>query len=159
SCASTRRSPGRNCPPRMAARSASRADVAPDLAPGASAVFPPEAVFPPTALRDGFSAGAAARRGRPGRAAASSGLGGMTLRPGSLGCVPPGQRSTIVSQIVDNLRRRVEEVPMPDRSMLVLTAHPGDYVWRAGGAIALAVSRGERVVVGCMSFGERGESA
>jgi len=48
---------------------------------------------------------------------------------------------------------------MPDRSMLVLTAHPGDYVWRAGGAIALAVSRGERVVIGCMSFGERGESA
>jgi 4-oxalomesaconate hydratase len=48
---------------------------------------------------------------------------------------------------------------MPDRSMLVLTAHPGDYVWRAGGAIALAVSRGERVVIGCLSFGERGESA
>jgi 4-oxalomesaconate hydratase len=46
-----------------------------------------------------------------------------------------------------------------DRSTLVLTAHPGDYVWRAGGAIALAVDRGERVVIGCMSFGERGESA
>lgn len=48
---------------------------------------------------------------------------------------------------------------MSDRSMLVLTAHPGDFVWRAGGAIALAASRGERVVIGCMSFGERGESA
>ena len=48
---------------------------------------------------------------------------------------------------------------MSDRSLLVLTAHPGDYVWRAGGAIALAVSRGERVVIGCLSFGERGESA
>jgi 4-oxalomesaconate hydratase len=45
------------------------------------------------------------------------------------------------------------------RSLLVLTAHPGDFVWRAAGAIALAVSRGERVVIGCMSFGERGESA
>ena len=43
--------------------------------------------------------------------------------------------------------------------LLVLTAHPGDFVWRAGGAMALAVSRGERVVVGCLSFGERGESA
>jgi 4-oxalomesaconate hydratase len=43
--------------------------------------------------------------------------------------------------------------------MLVLSAHPGDFVWRCGGAIALAVSRGERVVIGCMSFGERGESA
>jgi 4-oxalomesaconate hydratase len=43
--------------------------------------------------------------------------------------------------------------------MLVLSAHPGDFVWRCAGAIALAVSRGERVVIGCMSFGERGESA
>jgi 4-oxalomesaconate hydratase len=43
--------------------------------------------------------------------------------------------------------------------MLVLSAHPGDFVWRCSGAIALAVSRGERVVIGCMSFGERGESA
>src|SRR5690349_23269332 len=43
--------------------------------------------------------------------------------------------------------------------MLVLTAHPGDFVWRCAGAIALGVSRGERVVIGCMSFGERGESA
>ncbi|MDR6321722.1 PIG-L deacetylase family protein [Actinoplanes couchii] len=42
---------------------------------------------------------------------------------------------------------------------LVLTAHPGDFVWRAGGAIALATARGQRVVIGCMSFGERGESA
>jgi 4-oxalomesaconate hydratase len=46
-----------------------------------------------------------------------------------------------------------------DRSTLVLTAHPGDFVWRCGGAIALAASRGERVVIGCLSFGERGESA
>ena len=45
------------------------------------------------------------------------------------------------------------------RSMLVITAHPGDFVWRCAGAIALAVSRGERVVIGCLSFGERGESA
>ncbi|GIE90231.1 PIG-L deacetylase family protein [Actinoplanes regularis] len=44
-------------------------------------------------------------------------------------------------------------------STLVLTAHPGDFVWRAAGAIALAGSRGRRVVIGCMSFGERGESA
>lgn len=48
---------------------------------------------------------------------------------------------------------------MPERSMLVLSAHPGDFVWRCAGAIALAVARGERVVIGCMSFGERGESA
>jgi 4-oxalomesaconate hydratase len=46
-----------------------------------------------------------------------------------------------------------------DRCTLVLSAHPGDFVWRCAGAIALAVSRGERVVIGCLSFGERGESA
>jgi 4-oxalomesaconate hydratase len=48
---------------------------------------------------------------------------------------------------------------VPDRSTLVITAHPGDFVWRCAGAIALATSRGERVVIGCLSFGERGESA
>ncbi|OLF10660.1 PIG-L domain-containing protein [Actinophytocola xinjiangensis] len=44
-------------------------------------------------------------------------------------------------------------------NLLVVSAHAGDFVWRAGGAIALAASRGERVTVVCLSFGERGESA
>ncbi|GAA5051881.1 4-oxalomesaconate hydratase [Thermocatellispora tengchongensis] len=43
--------------------------------------------------------------------------------------------------------------------LLVVTAHPGDFVWRAGGAIALATQRGRRAVIACLSFGERGESA
>lgn len=42
--------------------------------------------------------------------------------------------------------------------VLVVTAHPGDFVWRAGGAIALHASRGETVHIVCLSFGERGES-
>ena len=41
---------------------------------------------------------------------------------------------------------------------LVITAHPGDFVWRAGGAIALHVKRGYRMKIICLSFGERGES-
>ncbi|MGE3066885.1 MAG: PIG-L deacetylase family protein [Hyphomicrobiaceae bacterium] len=41
---------------------------------------------------------------------------------------------------------------------LVITAHPGDFVWRAGGAIALHAKRGYRMKVLCLSFGERGES-
>ncbi|MBV9381521.1 MAG: PIG-L family deacetylase [Streptosporangiaceae bacterium] len=41
----------------------------------------------------------------------------------------------------------------------MVSAHAADFVWRAGGAIALAASRGERVRVVCLSFGERGESA
>jgi 4-oxalomesaconate hydratase len=45
------------------------------------------------------------------------------------------------------------------RSTLVISAHAADFVWRAGGAIALAASRGEQVTVLCLSYGERGESA
>ena len=41
---------------------------------------------------------------------------------------------------------------------LVVTAHPGDFVWRAGGAIALHAKRGYRIKIVCLSFGERGES-
>ncbi len=44
-------------------------------------------------------------------------------------------------------------------SMLVVSAHAGDFVWRAAGAMALAASRGTPVTVVCLSFGERGESA
>jgi len=43
--------------------------------------------------------------------------------------------------------------------VLVVSAHAGDFVWRAGGAMALASSRGAPVTVLCLSFGERGESA
>ena len=41
---------------------------------------------------------------------------------------------------------------------LVVTAHPGDFVWRAGGAIALHAKKGYRMKIVCLSFGERGES-
>lgn len=44
-------------------------------------------------------------------------------------------------------------------TLLVVSAHAGDFVWRAGGAIAAATMRGERAVIVCLSYGERGESA
>ncbi|GAA3653786.1 PIG-L deacetylase family protein [Microbacterium marinilacus] len=44
-------------------------------------------------------------------------------------------------------------------SLLVVSAHAGDFVWRAGGAIAAATLRGEKATVVCLSYGERGESA
>ncbi|KQV06082.1 PIG-L deacetylase family protein [Leifsonia sp. Root112D2] len=44
-------------------------------------------------------------------------------------------------------------------TLLVVSAHAGDFVWRAAGAIAAATLRGERAVVVCLSYGERGESA
>jgi 4-oxalomesaconate hydratase len=47
----------------------------------------------------------------------------------------------------------------PDGPLLVVSAHAGDFVWRAGGAMALAASRGAKVTVVCLSYGERGESA
>jgi 4-oxalomesaconate hydratase len=49
---------------------------------------------------------------------------------------------------------------MPEsKTALVVSAHSADFVWRAGGAIALYASRGWNVSVVCLSFGERGESA
>jgi 4-oxalomesaconate hydratase len=50
-------------------------------------------------------------------------------------------------------------VRVPDESLLVISAHVGDFVWRAGGAIALYASRGHEVTVVCLAYGERGESA
>jgi 4-oxalomesaconate hydratase len=41
---------------------------------------------------------------------------------------------------------------------LVVTAHPGDFVWRAAGAIALHARKGYRVKIVCLAYGERGES-
>lgn len=45
------------------------------------------------------------------------------------------------------------------KTALVVSAHSADFVWRAGGAIALYASRGWKVKIVCLSFGERGESA
>jgi 4-oxalomesaconate hydratase len=45
------------------------------------------------------------------------------------------------------------------KTALVVSAHSADFVWRAGGAIALYAGRGWEVSVVCLSFGERGESA
>src|SRR3977135_3043139 len=44
------------------------------------------------------------------------------------------------------------------KTALVVSAHPGDFVWRAGGAIALHARKGYRVKIVCLAFGERGES-
>src|SRR5258706_5389989 len=44
------------------------------------------------------------------------------------------------------------------KNVLVFSAHAADFVWRAGGAIALYASRGYRVRILCLAFGERGES-
>jgi 4-oxalomesaconate hydratase len=46
-----------------------------------------------------------------------------------------------------------------EKTALVVSAHVADFVWRAGGAVALYAKRGYRVKVVCLAFGERGESA
>ena len=48
---------------------------------------------------------------------------------------------------------------MTRKTALVVSAHSADFVWRAGGAIALHAGEGVDVTVVCLSFGERGESA
>ena len=40
------------------------------------------------------------------------------------------------------------------KTALVVSAHSADFVWRAGGAIALYAERGWEVTVVCLSFGE-----
>ena len=45
------------------------------------------------------------------------------------------------------------------KTALVVSAHSADFVWRAGGAIALHAEQGYAVHIVCLSFGERGESA
>ena len=44
------------------------------------------------------------------------------------------------------------------RRLLVIGAHSADFVWRAGGAIALTTSAGATARVLALSYGERGES-
>ena len=46
-----------------------------------------------------------------------------------------------------------------NKTALVVSAHSADFVWRAGGTIALYAERGWEITVVCLSFGERGESA
>lgn len=46
-----------------------------------------------------------------------------------------------------------------NKAALVVSAHAADFVWRAGGAIALHQANGIDVTIVCLSYGERGESA
>jgi 4-oxalomesaconate hydratase len=48
---------------------------------------------------------------------------------------------------------------MSDKTVMVVSAHAADFVWRCGGAIALYSQQGYKVRVLCLSYGERGESA
>ena len=44
------------------------------------------------------------------------------------------------------------------RSMLIVSAHAADFVWRAGGAIGLHTSNGGKATIVSLSYGENGES-
>jgi 4-oxalomesaconate hydratase len=47
---------------------------------------------------------------------------------------------------------------MSSRRLLAIGAHAADFVWRAGGALALTASNGGTASVIALSYGERGES-
>jgi 4-oxalomesaconate hydratase len=47
---------------------------------------------------------------------------------------------------------------VPSKSLLVVSAHAADFVWRAAGAIATVVAGGGTAHVVALSYGERGES-
>src|SRR5690606_5238784 len=57
------------------------------------------------------------------------------------------------------MRQSTRRFEMANKTALVVSAHSADFVWRAGGAIALHAAQGVDVTVVCLSFGERGESA
>ena len=44
------------------------------------------------------------------------------------------------------------------RKLLAIGAHAGDFIWRAGGALALAAERGGTASVISLSYGEKGEA-
>lgn len=48
---------------------------------------------------------------------------------------------------------------MAEPTLMVVSAHAADFVWRCSGTMALYRSRGSRVRLLVLSFGERGESA
>ena len=54
--------------------------------------------------------------------------------------------------------RRLAGASAMSRRLLAIGAHSADFVWRAGGALALAVERGGTAEVVALSYGERGES-
>lgn len=47
---------------------------------------------------------------------------------------------------------------MSGKKILVIGAHSADFIWRAGGTIALVTSQGGSATVLALSYGERGES-
>src|SRR3546814_551911 len=48
---------------------------------------------------------------------------------------------------------------MAAQTPLVVSAHAADFVWCAGGALALDAAKGYALTIVCLSFGERGEAA
>lgn len=61
--------------------------------------------------------------------------------------------------IRQRLSVRRSSVSSSGKTGIVVSAHAADFVWRAGGAIALYAERSWNIVVVCLTFGERGESA
>jgi 4-oxalomesaconate hydratase len=59
----------------------------------------------------------------------------------------------------DQPQREEENAMSEPKTALVVSAHSADFVWRAGGAIALYAARRWKITIVCLSFGERGESA
>ena len=57
----------------------------------------------------------------------------------------------------DGGRQHAEAGP-PMTLLLAIGAHAADFVWRAGGALAVAAEKGEQASVIALSYGERGES-
>ena len=64
----------------------------------------------------------------------------------------------VITMAVDEHAALAGEAPSMSRRIQVIGAHSADFVWRAGGAIAVATAAGGVAEVIALSYGERGES-
>ena len=78
-------------------------------------------------------------------------------RSGPIGCSRRAFDEDEVQEMIVGQSRRLVEGGV-SRKLLVIGAHSADFVWRAGGVIAVTTSGGGAVLVLALSYGERGES-
>src|SRR5882762_6659127 len=92
-------------------------------------------------------------RGTPGRPSPTA------LGPSTVSMLAERNRCRLMAERLPPTIREGPSLMMTGKTALVVSAHSADFVWRAGGAIALHAEQGVALTVVCLSFGERGESA
>ncbi len=85
-------------------------------------------------------------------------VGDGSIVPRTLSVNPSLTIMALASRLAEHLHDDPHAIPRVSDSVVVVSAHSADFVWRAAGAIALAAEAGADVHVIALSYGERGES-